>query len=323
MLIVTVSLSYLPYRSVFDGGFSNNSSDWGALGSYLSGTLGPAFSFLSIIAVVLVANHQINKAREQLETEIFESKSQLETQLLEQRKLEYIKSLEQRAQAILDMMLLMITERRSPHRILHKYVDKLGGPAIIVVQQRVEHYALINKNTNIEYYLDYGNIFGAYNGYSSEFGLEVAYKDLIQENTCGYLHEYQSFAASASYLLQIVKALLEEDYNLHLVRHMLSQPYDALKLLNKIGLFPDINMLLVRNIMSCPLDQSANIKIDIFGGLVKEFNRMHRTEYSQEDFEFNPQTQINPITSLYEYRFKVKPEDKDYRYSTSSGFNVG
>ncbi|MEX0335810.1 hypothetical protein [Vibrio tubiashii] len=63
LLSVILLLTVVPYIWNFrDSPLSSETSDWGAFGSYISGVLGPALSFGSILAVFLVSRREIEAA---------------------------------------------------------------------------------------------------------------------------------------------------------------------------------------------------------------------------------------------------------------------
>ncbi len=143
---------------------------------------------------------------------------------------------------------------------------------------------------------------------------------MIVNDLCGFVSIYQSYSASSSYLLELVKKLLDENYDLSLARHMLSQPYEILRFLNRIKLFSDLHLNLVRYIMSCPYNQSASIKLNHYKGLINEYNRIYSTNYNKDNFDFDIINSINPLNGLYQYTFKINKTGERFMYCIEGGF---
>ncbi|WP_213866133.1 hypothetical protein [Vibrio crassostreae] len=322
LAIVFIMGVMFPYRSVFDGSLSTVPSDWGAFGSYLSGTLGPIFSFLSILAVVFVADHQIKSSKSDLENELEESRNQLETQIKEQRRQDHIRSLELRVQSILDLLVKIQLETRAPYHLLPDYIELLGGKEKIIVEERNKHFVFIDKFTNVRKYLPHGTIFSIYNGFETEFGVDAAQRILIDEDRCGFLSEYRSYAETGNHLLIMMQQLLDEDYDLRLVRHMLSQPFNAFELLYQKGLFSQVNMNIIRTIMSWPVEQLATFKLGPYQEtIVSIFNKTYGQELTVDDFDFAVMGEIDELNKIKVYKFKVKANNNEYRYSTVHGIS--
>ncbi len=81
--IIFALITINEYRSVFNGKYSDSHEAWGTFGDFIGGTLNPAFSFLSLLAILGALymqsrelSHSTKALREQsnhLETQAFES----------------------------------------------------------------------------------------------------------------------------------------------------------------------------------------------------------------------------------------------------------
>lgn len=52
VIIICAAAAVYYYRAQFDGGFSDESGDWSAFGSYVGGVFGPVISFVTLLAVL-------------------------------------------------------------------------------------------------------------------------------------------------------------------------------------------------------------------------------------------------------------------------------
>jgi hypothetical protein len=58
LAIVAFAIALVVYTQVFSGGLSTRQSDWAEFGDFLGGTLGPAFSLLGLLALLLTLHIQ-------------------------------------------------------------------------------------------------------------------------------------------------------------------------------------------------------------------------------------------------------------------------
>ena len=77
--IIIIALM-IPYLSVFFDGLSSNQSDWGNFGSYMSGTLGPIFSLLSILVVIRNVEQQIKDNNKNIQMQLTAEKQNIENE---------------------------------------------------------------------------------------------------------------------------------------------------------------------------------------------------------------------------------------------------
>lgn len=57
-IVLSLIVSVLAYRSVFDGSLSELSGDWGALGSFFGGVFSPIIAFATLIAIIITIHLQ-------------------------------------------------------------------------------------------------------------------------------------------------------------------------------------------------------------------------------------------------------------------------
>jgi len=85
VVLATLAISIFLYASVFNGALSNNSNDWGAFGSYLSGTAGVTIALFAVIWLIYsvsIQKEEIGQLKIELKKSAKEQEQQTEISAL-------------------------------------------------------------------------------------------------------------------------------------------------------------------------------------------------------------------------------------------------
>lgn len=85
VVVTTLVVAIFSYVSVFNGSLSKNSNDWGAFGSYLSGTAGVVIALFAVIWLIYsvsIQKEEIEKLKIELNKSAIEQEQQTEISAL-------------------------------------------------------------------------------------------------------------------------------------------------------------------------------------------------------------------------------------------------
>ncbi|MGR2701757.1 hypothetical protein [Vibrio campbellii] len=112
LIIITLLVSSIAYRSVYGGELSDNASDWGSFGGFFGGIFSPLIAFATLIAIIVTINLQKELlSRQTIEFDRLLSMQSHELELFKKQSFE--QSLQEHKRLYLSLLEQQIEIRRS------------------------------------------------------------------------------------------------------------------------------------------------------------------------------------------------------------------
>jgi len=296
-----ILLVLLPYGYVFDGEISSNHTKWAEFGAYLAGTVGILLTLFSVLFVYLTNKKQID----------------------ENKKAETLSRLELRSEHILKVINDINNKQCSVIPVVDRLIGDLEWTKLDVTVQESrnsEYTQLINKKLDKVITIKSSSALQLLKTYVDLVGVEKAKQALITENIAFIKSDLASITAHIAYLVEIVKSMINQGYDLFLARYIISTVYDYTKLLRSMGYIEGVLFQTIGMILSAPQDSNIHISINLSKLLTSDLNTFNKDNefiFGNKVFAEKDMTNIgvdaNYETALHEFTITDKTTEKQYK----------
>ncbi|ENY3129621.1 hypothetical protein ACFXAP_003699 [Vibrio cholerae] len=266
IILITIAIGLMgPYLFIFNGGLSNNSSDWGSFGSYFGGVLSPILSFFTIIVLIITSDDQKRLLSRQLK-----SQSEEIEMLKNQSKINQIFDTVTK----LRETILELTYKKYP--VQHLFL----GYKILYPEYRFEYdpdlkilhsYDKNGMAGSVFFDID---MFTVINGVRNEFDINTVKRVFIDGQTRLFQSDIMSYVSQVDYFISLLSDLHNLGFDKLSIKYHLSLVFERYNLLYEFGYVNDENYKQLNVFQSMPLKKiSFSYSVhDILEGVMNELN---------------------------------------------------
>lgn len=273
VLSVIVAVGFYIYTFGFS--LSNDHSTWAEFGAFFSGVLGPILTIGSILFLYASTTSQIEGIKIQNE----------------------ISSQEKQVERISNFLHNEMTNEHffivSPQRAFKDFNWELNDIEMFELGENTHRY--YNKKEDHSFIYGNSNIFGFINSYIRlSNSAQLTRSALIDDNDFLIKAKIETFNIQFQFLLSLCYDLLGKGYDLTSIRFILAEPFEQVKLLNKIGVTSDETLIRTAYFLSLPIftrapniDQKALIEKSFLKSFSDRTSIKHLEHQLSQDKDFH------------------------------------
>ncbi len=311
--VILIMITVGAYLLQFHGDLSQKQAVWSNFGSYIGGVLSPIFSFLSIIVVIYTVDKQIKKNKKTSDRELKEIRKQ------EQVK-QYEALVHDREKFLMNLATNVVPPSDDFVALLCKSLIRDGDDWCT---------SKINHSEKLIYIEFFRNRDDARPLLPKQFCFEgpilylktvikiVGIKKAAQiyndkkDNFYGIKHLLSSYAATHAHLVSLLQRMLENGYDLHLAKTILSTSHEHSDILFRIGAI-DPTIFELSRLISGIVPPRKSFKISPPEIMIKGLIEMGHIsgDINNDDVNFNMLRNPETLDFIFTISFETIPGKK-------------